>query len=88
MAIARFKPWPCASCGYVMDAASDSTGNALPAEGDLSVCLQCAAPYLLESHKWRPLTDDELIEMSLEHKRVLSRVQNLVRKYHRENPRK
>lgn len=87
MKVARFDPWSCVKCGYVMDAASAAEGDALPDEGDLSVCLRCAEPYVLESHRWRPLTDDELMAMSLDQKKEISRVQNLIRQFHKEHPR-
>ena len=79
----RFEPWPCPGCGYVMDAASDSTREeALPKEGDLSVCLNCAMPFVLRDDRWRELTDDELLALSLAEKRELSRVQIAVREFH------
>lgn len=87
MEVARFSKWACVKCGYVMDSASAADfSGALPEEGDLACCLRCAEPYLLESHRWRPLTDEELMAMSLDDKKQISTVQTLIRQFNKEHP--
>lgn len=55
------KPWMCSSCGYVMDAATAVKGNAAPKDGDVSLCLRCAAIYERRSGAWAPATHDEVM---------------------------
>jgi hypothetical protein len=78
---ARFDPWNCPHCGYLMDSASHAAdGDVVPAEGDVAVCINCAEPHTLAGGTWRALTDDELIDMTLEEKQALSRVQQTIRR--------
>jgi hypothetical protein len=53
----REPPWMCVGCGYVMDAASpvDRSHHEPPDEGDLSICLNCAGPYVRERGLWRQM---------------------------------
>ena len=87
--VTRFEPWRCSNCGYLMDAATDASGkDAVPAEGDLSVCTDCAELHILHDNRWRPLTDDELIELPLEDKKHASAVQKAIREFNKEQRRK
>ena len=86
MKVARFPKWTC-TCGYEMDSASAAFGDALPKEGDVACCMRCAEPWLLESHVWRKLTDEELMALSLDDKKQISTVQILIRKFNKEHPR-
>lgn len=56
-----FKPWMCSRCGHMCDAASptDSKTDGPPEEGDVSLCLNCGAPYTLHDGKWAPMTKEE-----------------------------
>ncbi len=55
----RFVPWLCSSCGYLMDAATGFMADAVPAESDVSLCLNCGTPYALHGGVWRTLTSEE-----------------------------
>ena len=81
--VTRYQPWQCGRCGHWMDAASHVTEKIVPKEGDISVCVACAEPYKLYGDCWVPLSDDELISLTLEEKRDLSRLQLALRKWHR-----
>jgi hypothetical protein len=84
MKIARFESWACSKCGYVMSAAWDTeNGESLPSEGDLAICVNCAEPHILDRHRWRALTDDELIDLSLDMKTMLSQAQIAVREHNK-----
>ena len=76
-----YAPFACWSCGKVMTAASHVDGKSVPKQGDISVCLDCAEAMTLDDGAWRQLTDDELIDMELEDKKVLARMQILVREF-------
>jgi hypothetical protein len=81
MKVARFEPWNCGKCGHMMDAATEAFGDTLPDEGDIALCIHCAEPHILEGHKWRVVTDDELLDMSLEDKQQIARVQTAIRSF-------
>ena len=60
----REPPWMCARCGYLMDAAiafDDGDGCVTPADGDLSLCMNCALPYVRAGIEWRVMTTPELL---------------------------
>jgi hypothetical protein len=83
--IALFKEWACDKCGYVMDSAwSIRNDEALPREGDLTCCLQCAELYILHGIRWLPISDDELIDLPLDLKKNISHVQQQIRKFHKQ----
>ena len=77
----HYAPFACWNCGKVMDAASHVDGKSVPKDGDVSVCLACAEVMILDDGTWRRITDDELIEMPLEDKKILSGMQQLVREF-------
>lgn len=82
----RFEPWPCPGCGYVMDAATHVAKDGVhPGDGDLSVCLRCALPFVMAGGRWRELTDDELIGLPHDIKIQLGRVQIAVREFNAQN---
>ena len=50
------RTWMCLTCGYAMDRAAPMGGRrAVPEEGDLSICINCAAPYTREGNAWRAI---------------------------------
>jgi uncharacterized protein with PIN domain len=71
----RFAPWMCHVCGYVMDTASSLRGNSVPNENDLSICMNCGAPYELKGGKWREMTPDRIVELDVETRRNLTKHQ-------------
>lgn len=58
------RTWMCLTCGYAMDRAAPMGGRrAVPEEGDLSICINCAAPYTREGNAWRAMTKQEVIDL-------------------------
>lgn len=49
----------CSACGHVMDRSANFTGNDAPNEGDLCLCIACAAFYVRETNAWRQMTPQE-----------------------------
>lgn len=59
----RDAPWMCARCGYLMDACSvmfDNDDSRAPADGDVSLCLNCAQPFVRADARWRVMTPVEI----------------------------
>jgi NMD protein affecting ribosome stability and mRNA decay len=84
MVTVRYEPWRCASCNHEMDSASHPLDDeAVPSEGDVSVCLRCGYPHLLKQGQWVGITDNELISLSLEEKRAVSYMQLMVREFNK-----
>jgi hypothetical protein len=84
MVTVRYPVWHCASCNQRMELATHPTDDtAVPEEGDASVCIRCGHPHLLKAGRWAGITDDELIGLSLEDKKVISHMQVLVRDFNR-----
>jgi hypothetical protein len=77
--VARFDPWRCSKCSYVMDAATEAFGDGLPEEGDVALCMSCGEPHTLHQNRWIGITDDELIDMSAEQKAKMSKAQIAIR---------
>jgi hypothetical protein len=74
-----FERWLCANCGYAMNAATSMRGPHVPKPGDLSLCFNCAALYVLDDGRWRPPTaqeeaglDDDMRREIAAHRRVLA----------------
>jgi hypothetical protein len=44
----KIKPWICSSCAYEMDTMAGVPHDATPIEGDIIICLNCAAVYELD----------------------------------------
>jgi hypothetical protein len=64
----------CWRCGYAMNASSSiSERDAEPAEGDLSLCLNCGALYMRHDDSWKPATSIELATLSDSERRLLDR---------------
>lgn len=62
MRTTREKMWMCSSCGYVMDAATNVTGgDEAPKEGDVTLCLECAAVYERRAGAWAPATAAKVV---------------------------
>jgi hypothetical protein len=71
-----FKPWMCSRCGYVMDAASALGENAVPAQGDVSICLNCGALYMLDDRRlWRAVTPADLAMLEPAFRREITTIQ-------------
>ena len=71
MKTTRFAPWMCARCGYLMDAASATDGDAVPKQGDLSICINCGESYTLDHKRWRKLTPAEFAALAPGERRKL-----------------
>jgi hypothetical protein len=72
----RTTVWLCLSCGYAMDSASPiDKGRARPKDGDLSMCLSCAAPYELRAGKWQPISQLEIDALPADVRELLTRAQ-------------
>jgi hypothetical protein len=71
--ITREPPWMCVRCGYVMTAASpaDPDHHEPPEEGSLSVCFNCANPYIREGGRWRAMTGKDWDGLVPEERREL-----------------
>jgi hypothetical protein len=81
----KFDPWTCVHCGYVMNSTTGAfEANAIPDEGDVTLCLSCAEPFILHDNHWVSITDEELIDMPSEQKAEMSKVQTTLRKFHKE----
>ena len=77
--VARFDPWRCSKCSYVMDAAADAFGDGTPEEDDVALCMNCGEPHILHQRRWVHITDDELIAMPAEQKANMSKAQIAIR---------
>jgi hypothetical protein len=76
----RLKASPCPCCGYELDAATAAFEDVRPAQGDLTVCIKCAA--LLEfTHDMRYAPADTR-KLALETLEQLGQVQAAVRMMH------
>jgi hypothetical protein len=42
------EPWICSNCGYKINAMTATSDNAVPSEGSITICLNCAAVYELD----------------------------------------
>jgi hypothetical protein len=69
----RERPWMCVRCGYLMSAATpfDRGHHEPPDEGDLSICLNCALPYVREDGRWRAMTGKDWDGLVPEERREL-----------------
>ena len=52
---ARYLPWLCWSCGYVMDAATPVRGDVVPKDGDVAICINCGQPTMRDGGQWRQM---------------------------------
>lgn len=56
------KPWPCLTCGYVMDSFSATDNQEVtPQEDDMSMCMNCGEIYVRRSASWELPTVDEVM---------------------------
>lgn len=77
---ARFRPWPCTGCGFVMDAATAADGSdAAPKQGDLSVCIKCGKLHMLDRRRWRVMTLMEMARLSPEERTAIELAQRALR---------
>ena len=68
----------CPTCGHVIDAASDPTGEATPEPGDFTVCLYCQDLFKFgENLRLEPLQESDIAKLPLD---VVSRYQSAIRK--------
>lgn len=74
---------PCPACGYVIDAATLLTyGDARPAAGDLSLCLDCGALLVFDGPdvgSIRRITPDEEAGMDDGNRLRVDRAQAIIR---------
>jgi hypothetical protein len=82
------EPWTC-KCGYTVDCAEsvndeEADEPIMPTDGDYTFCIMCAEMYVWDSGKFRPITDDELIDMPLRKKQHLSQIQLGIREFHKQ----
>jgi hypothetical protein len=86
MTTTRYEQWLC-RCGHPLDCAAPSDNNPEPPKpGDVTLCLHCAEPYVLDDsgRRWRPITDDELIGLPLNDKKQISALQIRLREFHKQ----
>ena len=56
--------WECQKCGYLMDADScPMDDEAVPNNGDITLCLNCGELYVRRTNKWKPLTQKEFVKL-------------------------
>src|SRR5580765_7960368 len=81
MTVTRYERWLC-RCGHPLDCATSLDDSAaVPKPGDLTLCLYCAELYVLDPNRlWRPITDDELIDLPLDDKKQISALQIRLRR--------
>jgi hypothetical protein len=61
---APIEPQPCLGCGKILDTSAPAGGQR-PHEGALSICWHCGHIQVFdEKMRFRPLTDDEIIEIA------------------------
>jgi NMD protein affecting ribosome stability and mRNA decay len=68
----------CFGCGYMMDAASGND-NAVPHDGDVSICLNCGRDYILREARWVVLSLQEKEKLPAYLRRVMLRRQQRLR---------
>lgn len=57
---------PCAQCGYMMDASTETMSPAAPAPGDVSICAACGHLGIFQADMMlRELTPNEALEIGL-----------------------
>ena len=82
--IARVQPFACPGCGKRVDSMSHPDGKTLPRNGDLGVCLTCAEVHIFKAGRLLALSDDELISLTVNEKKVLSLRQQTVREFNKQ----
>jgi hypothetical protein len=81
--ITRVPEATCPVCGYAMDAVSDFATQSRPKSGDLSVCIQCAAPLTFNDDlTMRLLRDGEFLALPLANRLDLATYQRQIRMLH------
>lgn len=72
----RDHPWMCFTCGYAMDAYNCTTEpSTAPAEGDISLCLNCGALHTRHGERWQPMTTAEREQLTPEERRNVAMAQ-------------
>ena len=74
----------CPTCGYIMDAHDTfQPSDAVPSDGDLSVCLQCTEflVYADNLTTLRKLSDEEWLELPLDNRIELKRIRGAMQKF-------
>lgn len=71
--------WSCVMCGYEMDTVSPVHGVAVPREGSIALCMNCAARYVRRGAAWSLMTVAELGRLSLAEQRELFLATEVVR---------
>lgn len=74
------EPMICSECGYTFDTSTSAYGkDKTPAEGDLSICLNCGGAMMLDSGRWRSMTFDEIVDLDPTERAQLFKVQAMQR---------
>lgn len=77
----RETKWSCSECGYSMDAASaPGHENAVPAAGDVSMCLNCGHLYIRRESSWDEPSVDEYLAMPADVKQTIETLRQLRKK--------
>ena len=64
MITTRVEPNACLNCGTVHDSATGIKRDAVPKDGDWSICFDCGHLMVFESGKLRNLNDREMYEIA------------------------
>jgi hypothetical protein len=77
----KVEPWACVGCGFRCDAMGTLVGQegVPPADGDLTVCLNCGARYLMRDGRWQLITMADLSQLPLRFRHELERIEALRR---------
>lgn len=72
----REQTWLCVRCGYAMDAFDClQHPDAMPKDGDLSLCMNCGFEYVRHADRWQPMTAAERAALEPEDRRTLEEMQ-------------
>jgi len=77
-AATRITKYTCSKCGYTMDYTTGVTGEHIPVEGDLSICLKCGdvTCFTAGLEGVREIPPDEWITIRREHPEEWAKVQH------------
>lgn len=68
----------CENCGHSLNAATDTEAlPSVPAEGDISICIECMAVSVFRADlSLRQITDREWLDLTLEERTAVQRAQD------------
>jgi hypothetical protein len=81
MKVIKGEPWACGGCGFRCDAIGTLVGEegVPPTDGDMNVCLNCGARYLMRNGHWQLITAADLSQLPLKVRHELERIEALRR---------